>query len=602
MKNKLLKSVLAALSFLVLLTVSSQAQIEVPIVNDGFETGTLSGWSTVASGGYGSGVSVINNVSNQMSEYPNFPNPLPGTASGTYYASICGYDGNGPEIAYQDVTANGLGNQPLQPNTTYTFTVAIGVGRYSYPNDCTISLVNGTTPSGTVLATAHASTLGFGNFAGTFKDLTVTYTTGSSVSGDLTVEISTTYGYPGHNPMYFDNVQLTKSSSSFQGLGVYVSFPDNTNPTNETTYENAMKGYETVMGQRANFVDEFSPDYNQAFSSWPGNAGWGAGSLALACSSTHLNHTYTPIVSMGLVDVPDKSNEVATLNSVAAGAQDSVIQQCILAYKNAGFTKIYLRLGWEQNGNWEPWQVDNNDTNCTAYVAAWKHVANLAHNLNTSYPITGITVKTVWCPCMTNIYDIDSTGTDVTSLSYPTDAGYTPGGTGDQYVDIIGPDIYQYAIYVPTDASNGHPTEFYDWSTKTDIASASAWILINQNREHYWDYPLAQNQYNATSGWGMPKFTAMAELHKKPLGISECGTRGGTTANDTHGVADDGDFPAYLANRLSTAVAGGVHIEYVTIWDFNSGGTGNWHFSDGLHPQEQAAWQAFVTTMAGLGQ
>ena len=106
-----------------------------PVVNSGFESGDLTGWSTVASGGYGSGTSVINNVTNQSATYPNFSNPLPGTATGTYYGSICGYDGNPAQVLYQDVSTNGQGNGPLQPNTTYTLTVAIGVGHYSSPNN-----------------------------------------------------------------------------------------------------------------------------------------------------------------------------------------------------------------------------------------------------------------------------------------------------------------------------------------------------------------------------------------------------------------------------------------------------------------------------------
>jgi hypothetical protein len=120
---------------------SAQNASSMGVANAGFETGDLTGWSTVASGGYGSGAAVINNVTNQSVQYPNFANPLPGTASGsyyglsttsTYYASLRGYTGNPAEVLYQDVTANGQGNPPLQPNTTYTLTVAVGVGKYEH--------------------------------------------------------------------------------------------------------------------------------------------------------------------------------------------------------------------------------------------------------------------------------------------------------------------------------------------------------------------------------------------------------------------------------------------------------------------------------------
>ena len=184
------------------------------VVNSGFETGDLTGWSTVSSGGYGSGTGVINNVTNQSVQYPNFHVPLPGTAQGDNYGWVCGYTGNPAEILYQDVSANGQGNSTLQPNTTYILTVAIGEGTYSSPNNGYIALVNGKNPSGTVLATASISTLNYGYYADNFQDLTVTFTTGSTVSGDLTIEISTIYGFPTASPIYIDNVRLIQTTPS----------------------------------------------------------------------------------------------------------------------------------------------------------------------------------------------------------------------------------------------------------------------------------------------------------------------------------------------------------------------------------------------------
>ena len=70
------------------------------------------------------------------------------------------------------------------------------------------------------------------------------------------------------------------------------------------------------------------------------------------------------------------------------------------------------------------------------FVAAYQHVANLAHNLVSCYPVTGITVKTVWCPA-----DINWVANAVTT-TYP----------GDTYVDIGGPDCYSN-IY-PDDLQN----------------------------------------------------------------------------------------------------------------------------------------------------
>jgi hypothetical protein len=105
---------------------------------------------------------------------------------------------------YQDVGA-------LQPNTTYYLTVAIGRGDNQGVgtnglgdwSPGIISLLNGTDNTGTVLATST----NYPDTAGTWQDYTVTYTTGPTVSGDLTIAL----GVPPASTFQslFDNVRLT---------------------------------------------------------------------------------------------------------------------------------------------------------------------------------------------------------------------------------------------------------------------------------------------------------------------------------------------------------------------------------------------------------
>ena len=125
-----------------------------------------------------------------------------------YYAVNTGPGHSGPSGIYQDVGA-------LQPNTTYTLTVAIGrgdnngvVGGNGSWSPGIISLLNGTDDSGTVLAT----TTGYPTTPGTWQDYTATFTTGSSVSGDLVIELgvppAATY------QSLFDNVRLTTGAAT----------------------------------------------------------------------------------------------------------------------------------------------------------------------------------------------------------------------------------------------------------------------------------------------------------------------------------------------------------------------------------------------------
>ncbi len=216
--SSILKTGSLALCAFALLGGSTQAAT-VNVINNDFEAGTLNGWVSVASGGNASGSGVVNNLSNQSNPYPFFSNPLPGTASRNYYGWICGYDGNPAETIYQDTTTNGLGNAGLQPNTQYTLKVSIGVGKYSYPNLGYIQLVNGNSPSGTVLAQANVSSLGMNRYAGNFQDLVLTFTTGSIASGDLTIVIGTVHGAPSSNQLFLDNVRLTTQPAPQETVG-----------------------------------------------------------------------------------------------------------------------------------------------------------------------------------------------------------------------------------------------------------------------------------------------------------------------------------------------------------------------------------------------
>jgi hypothetical protein len=96
----------------------------------------------------------------------------------------------------------------LQPNTVYTLTVAIGSRADRYNSPGIISLINGTDNTGTVLASGG----GLPAAQDTWEDFTAGYTTGPSVSGDLTVELSVAGA--GSIQANFDNVRLTATPAA----------------------------------------------------------------------------------------------------------------------------------------------------------------------------------------------------------------------------------------------------------------------------------------------------------------------------------------------------------------------------------------------------
>jgi hypothetical protein len=124
-------------------------------------------------------------------------NPLAPTADGNQYLYVNMFNPAVTGGVYQDVG-------PLQTNTTYTLTVAIGsrLDRINSPG--IVSLINGTDDTGTVLATTN----GIPATQDTWADYTVTFTTGPSVSGDLTIALSA-LGDGTLIQADFDNVRLT---------------------------------------------------------------------------------------------------------------------------------------------------------------------------------------------------------------------------------------------------------------------------------------------------------------------------------------------------------------------------------------------------------
>ena len=101
-----------------------------------------------------------------------------GTGTGTVSLFINSHDNPGEGI-YQDLGA-------LQPNTRYTLTYAATTGAYQTGNPVieNVSFYNGTSPTGTLLALASNTV---NDPTSTFADYTLSYTTGATVAGDLTV-------------------------------------------------------------------------------------------------------------------------------------------------------------------------------------------------------------------------------------------------------------------------------------------------------------------------------------------------------------------------------------------------------------------------------
>ncbi|HEV2695123.1 MAG TPA: immunoglobulin domain-containing protein, partial [Verrucomicrobiae bacterium] len=134
-------------------------------------------------------------------DYTTF-NPLASTADGNQYLYVNMFNGNPQGGIYQDFG-------PLKTNSIYTLTVAIGSRADRINSPGVIQLINGTDNTGTVLATGG----GLPGTQNTWQDYTATFTTGPSVSGDLTVVLSAVPA--GTIQANFDNIRLNVQQLSF---------------------------------------------------------------------------------------------------------------------------------------------------------------------------------------------------------------------------------------------------------------------------------------------------------------------------------------------------------------------------------------------------
>jgi len=218
---------LTLLAFFVLPIATRTAQATpVAITNQSFETGDLTGWSSTVSGGFESGTSVTDGQDPSSNHFNEFPQPLPSPATGDFYVAVKGLgdavNGSTSDI-FQDVGV-------LQADTTYQLTVAYGRGLFDGHPGGFIALLNGTDDTGTVLASESVIPFNTGGSYGnaTFVDMSLSFTTGSSVSGSLTIELAGTGGFTdptgvvGGEGAVFDNVRLDAETAAAPEPSTYA--------------------------------------------------------------------------------------------------------------------------------------------------------------------------------------------------------------------------------------------------------------------------------------------------------------------------------------------------------------------------------------------
>ncbi len=228
------------------------------------------------------------------------------------------------------------------------------------------------------------------------------------------------------------------------------------------------------------------------------------------------------------------SANIPALQDVIAGQWDTYYQQVVQQFAGNGCKLLYVRVRWEENGNWYVgWQGRSQQYQWTTWVAAFEHVANVLHAAGQTY---GITVKVILNPSAI-----------VSSGAYAL--GVTPSrGT----VDIAGLD--PYSSYIQGDhRRSAAPAPARPRSTPPGIRRlARPRASLSRNPQ----VPAPTAGACSTTSNGRSRWACH-------LAICESGDG---TGGAPYGFANDPDWPTYLASRLAIAASEGVPVEFWSIW------------------------------------
>jgi hypothetical protein len=188
----------------------------------------------------------------------------------------------------------------------------------------------------------------------------------------------------------------------------------------------------------------------------------------------------TPLVTW----MSDDPGGVETFDdqAIAEGTYDSYIRSVASTLAAAG-GPVLLRFDHEMNGNWYPWSPGVDGQTAAGYVAAFRHVHDLVHELAPN-------VAFVWSP------NVQYTGSTPFASLYP----------GDAYVDYVGLDGYNWG-----------PLDGHTWQSPAQVFGPSLSAL-----QRVTSRPLLITEVGTTSVGGnkaawITAFFAMLATH--PMGF-----------------------------------------------------------------------------------
>jgi hypothetical protein len=226
-----------------------------------------------------------------------------------------------------------------------------------------------------------------------------------------------------------------------------------------------------------------------------------------------------------------------SLAAGAAGSYDGYFRTLAENLVAAGMGDSILRLGWEFNQKSYPWYAGGQPS---AFVGYWRNIVTSMRS------VPGQDFEFMWNPDRGDQGAGDAAVGNLVSY-YP----------GDQYVDLVGLDVYDSAWKV----YHGAAAEFHT-------------VL--------------------TQRWGLDWLATFGSKVGRPLAIPELGLRLGPRPStsgsaDVANVVGGGDDPAFMLSALKWTRS--HRVAETTLWDYGSSGALN-----GQNPQTEQTLRIYFAT------
>jgi hypothetical protein len=245
---------------------------------------------------------------------------------------------------------------------------------------------------------------------------------------------------------------------------------------------------------------------------------------------------------------------VTDYDLVASGGADSYYKTLAQHLVAGGFGSSYIRIGWEFNASWMGWSICNQQgTGATSwakdFVPAYKNIVTSMRS------VSGANFKFIWNPD-------DGSASSCPGVHLED---YYPG---DQYVDVVGLDVYDgVGQTVSSNATR--------WNDLLNGVNGGGWAAEKPE-------PISGQTFK---GYGLDWIAAFGKEHSKQISIPEWGL---FKTTDQGGGGDDAYFVTQMAAWLKTNDTGPA-----IYWNY---GGGNMpldipNYTSGATPNASAAFQ-----------